>query len=376
MAEKHLLIICGEPSGELHAAHLVKALKETNPSLKISAIGSELLKSFGAEIFYDIKGLSVMGFFDVLKKIPRFFALKKLILNKIDAERPDAVIFVDFSGFNLRLAKDINNRVKTIYYVSPQVWASRPGRVKTIKRYIKKMIVLFRFEKDFYRKHHIEAEYVGHPLLDIVKPTMSKKEMLNALKINDPVTILSLFPGSRKQEVRRVLPVMLKSAAIISESVKIKVIIAKAAQVEWHIYENLIKNSKIKASVIEGKPYDCMNIADFCIVCSGTATLETAIMQKPFVIVYKTSLLNYLLYRPLIKVPFIGIINIVAGKKIIPEFIQFGANAGKIAEYIIGLINKPADLKNTADCLLKIKLSLGENNASLRAAGIISKFLN
>nr|HPL83175.1 lipid-A-disaccharide synthase [Candidatus Omnitrophota bacterium] len=197
MAEKNILIICGEPSGEMHAAGLADALKRLNPEIKLSGIGSELLRSSGVEIFYDIKGLSVMGFFDVLKKIPRFLTLKQLILDKISELKPDAIIFVDFSGFNLRLAKVINNAIPTIYYVSPQVWASRPGRVKTIAKYIKKIIVLFKFEEEFYRKFKIKAEWTGHPLLDIVKPTMPKDELLGNLKLSNTKTTLALFPGSR-----------------------------------------------------------------------------------------------------------------------------------------------------------------------------------
>ena len=178
MAQKHILIICGEPSGDLNAANLAAALKEIDPSIKISGVGGIALRQAGAEIIYDIKGLACIGLFDVLKKLPKFFILKKLILEKINAEKPDAIILVDFSGFNLRLAKDINKTIPVIYYISPQVWASRAGRIKSIKRYIHKMLVLFKFEQEFYRRFGIDAEFVGHPLLDIVKPTTGRKEFL------------------------------------------------------------------------------------------------------------------------------------------------------------------------------------------------------
>lgn len=371
MAQKQILIICGEPSGELHAAHLVKALRKTDPDIKISATGAQLLRNEGADVFYDIKELSVMGFFDVFKKLPKFFSLKNLILEKIESEKPDAIIFVDFSGFNLRLAKAINNRIKTIYYVSPQVWASRPGRVKIIKKYIQKMIVLFEFEKVFYEKYGIKAEWVGHPLLDVVKPTMTKEELLKNIKLDNDKPCISLLPGSRKEEIKRILPIMLKSAEIINKSTSVNFIIAKSPQVNWDIYNVIIRKYKIDVKIIEGKPYDCMNIADFCLVCSGTATLETAIMQKPFVIVYKTSLLNYLLYRPLIRVPFIGIVNIVAGERIIPEFIQFNSSPGRIAKETLNYLENRKYLEGMVKRLETINSSLGTPNAATRAAKII-----
>lgn len=375
MAQKSILIICGEPSGEIHAAGLASELKKLDPGIKISGIGSDLLRNAGVEIFYDIKGLSVMGFFDVFKKLPKFFALKKLILTRISAEKPDAIIFVDFSGFNLRLAKAINNAIPTIYYVSPQVWASRPGRVKTIIKYIKKMVVLFKFEEGFYHKYGIKADWVGHPLLDNVKTTMPKEELLRNLKFESTKKTIALFPGSRKQEIKRILPIMLKSALIIAKSLDTQFVIAKTSQVDWDIYNTLVKNSTLDVKIVEGKPYDCMNIADFCLVCSGTATLETTIMQKPFCLVYKTSYLNYLLYRPQVKLPYIGLANIIAGKEIIPEFIQFKASPKRIADYTVRILQDKSRLENIKNELTKVGLSLGTPGAAYRAAKTINSFL-
>lgn len=375
MAQKNILIICGEPSGELHATGLVNAIKEIDPEIKISGIGSGPLKKTGVEIFYDIKGLSVMGLFDVLKKIPKFLALKKIILERIKKDKPDAIIFVDFSGFNLRLAKAINNTIPAIYYISPQVWASRADRIKTIKKYIRKIIVLFKFEKEFYQKYGIDADWVGQPLLDIVKPTMPKEELLRNLKFSNAKTTVALLPGSRREEIKRILPIMLKSATLIAKELNAQFVIAKPAQVEWGIYNPLIKCSHLNLKIVEDKPYDCMNIGDFCLVCSGTATLETAIMGKPFFLIYKTSLLNYLLYRPQIKIPYIGMVNIVAGEKIIPEFIQFNTSPKKIAGEALKALNNPSQLRQIKESLAKIKYSLGEPGATSRAAKIICDFL-
>ena len=375
MAEKQVLIICGEPSGELHAATLVAAIKNINPGIRILGVGSQLLERAGAQIIYDTSGLSVMGLFDVLKKLPKFLFLKKLILNKIAGEKFDAVIFVDFSGFNLRLAKAINNSIPTIYYVSPQVWASRPGRIKTIKKYIKKMIVLFKFEREFYARYGMDVDFVGHPLLDTAKLTMSKKEFLANLGLSNNKKTIALFPGSRKQEIKKILPIMLETAKLLNKKIDAQFIIAKPEQVDWDIYNALIKKSNLEVKVVEGKTYDCMEAADFCLVCSGTATLETAIMQKPFVIIYKMNLLNYLLYRPQVKLPYIGMVNIVAGKKIIPEFVQFSAKPKKIALETLRILDDQKELQKITSNLSLVRSSLGEPGAASRSAQIILNFL-
>jgi lipid-A-disaccharide synthase len=374
MAQK-ILIICGEASGELHAASLTAALKKINPQLKISGVGSESLRLAGADIIYDIKGLSVIGLFDVLRKLPKFFELKKFLLYTIQQEKFDAVIFVDFSGFNLRLAKELNNSVKAIYYVSPQVWASRQGRIKTIKRYIRKMVVIFKFEEEFYKKFGVDADFVGHPLLDIVKPSMQKQELLDNLKFSEDKTTIALLPGSRKQEIKNILPIMLKSARLINDKTAAQFVIAKAPSVEWEVYNRIIGKCSMEVKIVEGKTYDCLNIADFALVCSGTATLETAIMQKPFCVIYKMGFLNYLLYRPQVKLPYIGMVNIVAGKKIIPEFVQFNASPKKIAQETLQILRDKNRLQKIAADLNLVKSSLGSPGAASRAAQLITDLL-
>jgi lipid-A-disaccharide synthase len=393
MAAKHLIIVCGEPSGDLNAACLAQAIKEINPSIKISGVGGHLLRQAGAEIFYDIKDLSVIGLFDALKKLPLFFSLRKLILQKIQEERPAAIILVDFSGFNLRLAKAIAKRLPVIYYVSPQVWASRQGRVKTIKKYIHKMIVLFKFEEEFYKKHGIDAEFTGHPLLDIARPSTEKKEFLTSLNLSDAKTTIALLPGSRQSEINNLLPIMLETARIIADKIQnVQFMIAKSPQVSPEIYDKWLgrvnldgstpltinpeRSRRIDLRIIEGKTYDCLNAADFCLVCSGTATLETAIIGKPFAIIYKMNLFNYLLYRPQVKIPYIGMVNIVAGKMIVPEFIQFKATPPQIASVALEIFRDPAAREQMKQGLAQVRSALGFSGASLRAAKIVVDFIN
>lgn len=373
---KKIFLVCGEPSGDLLAGNLASAIKKLNPLIKISGVGGKNLSAAGCEIFYDIKGLSVMGFFDVLKKLPKFLALKKLILNKICLEKPDAIILVDFSGFNLRLAKSINKSIPTIYYVSPQLWASREGRINCIRKFISKMVVLFKFEEGFYRQRKIQATCTGHPLIDLTKPVLEKQEFLNNFRILPSKKIIALLPGSRKQEVRIILPIMLKAAQIINKTIpQTQFIIAKSPSLDTQIYQNECKNFNFDLKIIEGLTSDCLNMAEASMVCSGTATLEAAIIQKPFVIVYKTNLFNYLLYRPQIKIPYIGMVNIVAGRKIIPECIQFNAKPKNIAVSIIKFLQEPGYANQASQDLLTVKNSLGQPGASTRAAKLILDFL-
>ncbi|MBL7070109.1 MAG: lipid-A-disaccharide synthase [Candidatus Omnitrophica bacterium] len=373
----HIMIICGEPSGDLHAANLAKELFKINPSIIIQAVGGDQLRSSGAEIISEIRGFTVLGFFDVIKKLPRFLALQRNILDKIRTVKPAAVILVDFSGFNLRLAKKINNSVPVIYYIPPQVWASRPGRLNSIRKYISKLIVIFEFERDFYKKHGIEVDFAGgHPLLDTAKPTMPKKDFFEKFGLNQSELTIALLPGSRQQEIRQILPVMLEAAKIISKQIpRIQFIVAKSAQLDNSLYRNISKNFNLNLKVIEAMTYDCLQAADFCLITSGTATLEAAIMQKPFLIIYKMGILNYLLYRPQVKIPYIGIVNIISGKQIIPEFIQFNARGRSIAAGALKLLKNEFELKKMTADLTRFKSLLGKEGAALRSAGIITEFI-
>ena len=375
--EKKIILVCGEPSGDLQAGLLVSKLKESDKDIRVFAVGGENLRLVGAEIFQDIKSLSVLGFFDALKKIGEFKQLMRTVLAKIEEVKPDAVILVDFSGFNLRLAKKINKRFKTIYYISPQVWASRRGRVETIKKYIDKMLVIFEFEKEFYAQFGIEAEFTGHPLLDIVHPSMNKEDFLKSFSLGENSPIFSLLPGSRVAEIKNILPIMLESAKLIQEKIPAaQFIISKAGNIDKNVYALILSRHKLEVKLIESRQYDCLNAADFVLVCSGTATLETAIMRKPNVIIYKMGLLNYLLYRPLVKIPFIGMENIVAGKLVAPEFIQFKAKPKAIAAKVVEIFQDKKQYELTRNELAGIKEKLGEPQGPLRAAKSILALIN
>ncbi len=373
---KHLFIIAGEASGDLHAANLVSKIRALDPRMTFSGVGGELLRNAGCRILSDIKDLSVMGFFDVIKKLPKFLALKELVLKEMRSQKPGAIILVDFSGFNLRLAKTINKSIPVIYYISPQVWASRPGRLSCIRKYVSKMVVLFPFEKEFYRRQGINVECVGHPLLDIVKPTALKSEFLSRYGFSEKNPTIALLPGSRRSEIKHILPVMEKTARLLAQkSSGAQFLIAKSPQLNLETYEHILKNAPFNYKVVDGKTYDVLAASDFALVCSGTATLETAILKVPFVIVYRMGLLNYLLYRPQVRLPYIGLVNIVVSRKTIPEFIQFGARPKRIAKKVLSIINSPLELLQMQNNLSHIRSCLGEPGASERAARVILEYL-
>ncbi len=370
--EKKILIVCGEPSGDLHGANLVKALKEINPNTKVYGVGGGFLQKEGVKIYEDIKDLATFGFFDAIKKIKRFLRLKKILLERIKEERPNAIILIDFSGFNLRFAKEINKAIPIFYYISPQVWASREGRIKTIKEYINKMIVIFKFEEEFYKRYGVDTKFVGHPLLDITKPSKRREEILEEFRLSKDNLTICLLPGSRESEVKMILPIMLKTCSHILEKLdSCQFIITKAKELDRDLYEELLEKFNFKAEVIDNRIYDCLRISEFALICSGTATIEATIANIPFVIIYKTDLLNYLLYRPQIRTPYIGMINILARKRIVEEFIQFRARPKVIAKKILEILKNQESICQIKKDLTKVREDLGSVGASKRAAEII-----
>ena len=373
---KKIFIVCGEPSGDLLAANLITAIKKLDPTIKIFGVGGTDLAKTKTEIFYHIKDLAVMGLFDVLRKLPKFVKLKQIILKKINLEKPDCLILVDFSGFNLRLAKTINKRIPTIYYVSPQIWASREKRIEYIKKFVSQMVVLFKFEEEFFHQRQIQTQYAGHPLIDIVRPTMPKQELIKNFGFSPDKKTIALLPGSRKREIKLILPLMLKAAQLINKKIpETQFVIAKTPALDAQIYIQAVRGSGLDLKIIDDRTYDCLEIADASLVCSGTATLEAAIILKPFVIVYKMNLLNYLLYAPQVKIPYIGIVNIISGKKIVPEFIQYQAKPEMIARATLELLQQPEKAKQMLEDLTLVKTSLGVPGAAERAAKLILEFI-
>ena len=371
--QKHFVIVAGEASGDQHAAHLVDELKKIDPALTFSGLGGARMRASGVEIYRDMSSLAVVGFFEVLKHYGEIREVFDLVLKKIDAVKPWAVILVDYPGFNLRLAREIKKRdIPVIYYISPQVWAWKENRVRQVARYVDKMLVLFAFEKDFYARYDMQVDFIGHPLVDVVYPVIPKTEFLKTHGLSTDKLTVALLPGSRQNEVWSLLPVMLEAADILHrEFAQIQFIVLKAHTIDRSSLERLCAHAVCRPVIIEEKTCDGINASDLCLVASGTATLETAILEKPMVIIYKTSLLTWLLARFLVKIPYIGLVNVVAGKKVVPECIQFQANGKKIAVELKKIFTDETRISNIKADLRKVREALGPGGSTQRSAKII-----
>jgi len=371
------MIIAGETSGDLQAASLVKSLKILNPNIEIFGMGGKKMQAEGAEIIYDITSLAIVGFFEVIKHLGTFKKIFEKLKTILDDRKPDAIILVDYPGFNLRFAQAAKEKgIPVIYYISPQIWAWGENRIHEIKKCVDKMIVIFGFEENIYKEAGVKVSFVGHPFLDIVKPAWKKEETIKTCHMKHDSIKIALMPGSRKKEVEKHLPGMLKACEIIKNKIPgAEFIISRIKELDTAIYNKIIDGSKIKPHSLDNKPYEIMDIADLVIVSSGSATLEVAIMEKPMVIVYKTSFLTWLLAKNLVKIPDIGLVNIVAGERIVPELVQFEATPENIARESFGILNNHKRTHEIKESLRKVKSKLGDQGASSRAAHIIHKLL-
>lgn len=370
---KNILIVAGEASGDLHASDLIREIKELDPEIKFFGLGGEKMLGQGVDLSFNIVEIAVVGLFEVLKNLKKFKEIFNDLLERVDLERPKLAILVDYPGFNLRLAKELKKRkIPIIYYISPQVWAWGSSRLNLIRNLVNRIIVFFKFEEELYKKENIPVSFVGHPLLDLVKPTLSKEELFNKLNIPSSKYTIALLPGSREKEVKNILPIMLDTATLISQdlpSVKFLILRSPTVKEEW--FNNILPHYKLPMYTLHGMTYDGLSLCDFALVASGTATLETAILGIPMVILYKVSFLSWLYLRMAIKVSYIGMVNIIANQCIVPEFIQYHARPKKIASYIKNILTNPEGLVTIKKLLLDVKTQLGEKQAAKRAAQVI-----
>ncbi len=367
--KKHIILVAGETSGDMHGAHLVEALKKLNPQISFSGLGGPHLQTAGVQLYADLTKVAVVGFVEVLKHFGTFKKNFYLILKKVKETKAAGVILIDYPGFNLRLAPELKKlNTKVIYYISPQVWAWKENRVEIIRRYVDKMLVLFPFEKEFYARHNIPVDFVGHPLVDTLKINVPRERLLMEHGLSAEKLTIGLLPGSRPKEVERHLPIMLDAAnLLLREFPQIQFLLLKAPSIEINRIKQYL-SAHLPFKVIEHEIYAGINASDVCIVCSGTATMETGLLKKPMVVVYKTSLPSFLLAKLFIKIPYIAMVNVIAGRRIVPECIQFEATPQRIAAEIKRMITNEPKIAEIKFELTKIRESLGESGASLRAA--------
>jgi len=374
---KSILIVAPEPSGDLHASNLVKDLKALKTDLEFFGLGGLLCKEAGVDIDFDIKKLSVIGLVDVWKNIFTISKAFKGILKKVESRKTDLAILVDYPGFNLRLAKELKKRgIPVIYYISPQVWAWGEDRINIIKECVAKMLVFFKFEEDLYKKNGVSSEFVGNPLLETVKITLPKDEILKKYNLSKTKPVIALLPGSRTMEVKTLLKIMAGSAGIIAKELpSAQFVVAKYKNLPAALYEEVLKGRSLDIRIVDGDAYNILSVSDFAVVASGTATLETAIIGTPFVITYKVGIINHIAYKIVAKIKVLGLVNVIAGRVIVPEFLQYDATPEKIARKSLEILRDGSKRADMISALGRVKSSLGTPGASQRAARAILPYL-
>ncbi len=369
------MIVAGEDSGDGHASKLVNALRNSRENLRFEFFGSAgpKMRAAGVEATVEADRLSIVGLAEIGRALPMFLRVMKKLRAAAESEKPDVAVLVDFPDFNLRLAKHLKkNGIKIVYYISPQLWAWRKYRISTIKKYVDLMLTILPFEKDWYREHGVaHVEYVGSPLAREVHADRSKDEFCRDHELDPSKLIIALLPGSRRKEIAHILPIMLDVTR--NErfyATQFVLALATEKHVEY-VKENFETDRLI---VVNGETYDALNASDTAAVTSGTATLEAGIIGTPMVIVYKTSAVNYKLLEPLIDVPHYGLINLIAGKRLVTELIQGDLTVQTLADELMRLLQR--DVNAAMRDELKIAADkLGHGGASKRAAEAILKLL-
>ena len=371
-----LYIIAGEASGDLHASNLIKSLKKENQEIEFRCWGGDKMKDEGVFIVKHIKELAFMGFIEVISNIRTILKNIRFCKEDIEEFKPDALILVDYPGFNLRIAEWAKNKgIKVIYYISPQVWAWKQSRVHKIKRFVDKMFVILPFEKEFYERFDFPVEYVGHPLLDAIElyqqSACSSDEFRQTNSI-DSRPIIAVLPGSRKQEVSVKLPIMLKA---LSDFPAHQFIIAGAPSLDATFYTEIIGNLEANQNVriLYNQTYDLLSASEAAIVTSGTATLETALLEIPEVVCYKGSAISYHIAKRLIKIQYISLVNLIMSKEVVKELIQQDCNPDAIRrelqQIIIGGKKRTSILENYKE----LKKIVGGGGASEKVAQSLLK---
>lgn len=365
-----LCVVAGEASGDIHASEVVRELRAIDPGLSVFGFGGDHLRAEGVEILHDIRELAVVGLFNVIRHLPMFRRVFDDIARRIGSERPDAVLLVDFPDFNLRLAKRCRALgVPVVYYISPQIWAWRRRRVHEIARNVDLMIVIFPFEEAFYRDHGVSVAYVGHPLVE----QLAGVRRTRPVPPPQPVRI-ALLPGSRRMEVASLLPPMLDAVAELRKDRAVDAFIVKAPTIDRARLDEIVAAHGADVRIVEEGGRLALADADLSLCSSGTATLESAVVGVPVIVMYRLGRMTYTVAKRLVKIPHFSLVNIVAGKRIVPELIQDEVNGVTIAETARAVL-EPEVYARTLDGLAEVRRRLGEPGAAKRAAGEIASFV-
>jgi len=378
-----VLIIAGEASGDLHGASLVKAVKArpTNTSIHFIGIGGQYMQEAGVELIMKSDELSVVGIIEVITKLNQLYKAKQLIKEQLHHHKPDLVVLIDYPGFNLHIAKLAKEAgIKVLYYISPQIWAWRRGRLKKIKRYVDHMMVILPFETKYYEDADIPVTFVGHPLTEAVMCDLTAEQARE--KIGIPTTdqhVVGLMPGSRTQEIQRLLPEMLKAASqLLNLFPDIQFVLPLASTITRQDIDDYLKHYKHHQLpiIFTRNIYTAIQASDVVIVASGTATLEIGLLETPMVILYKLSWLSYGIGKCLVHLSAISLCNIILGKRVCPELLQQKACAKTIVKEVMALLNNPSQYAETVHALQQLKPLLDKGNAAKNAATVFLELLD
>ncbi len=372
-----ILLVAGETSGDMHGADVVNMLKDQAPSVEIFGVGGPALRAAGMQTLVDSAAIAGMGLFEARDKVSNLIGAYHQLSGLLRAEPPDLLILIDFPEFNLRLAKIANQAgVPVFYYISPQVWAWRKRRVYTIAKRVDQLAVVFPFEPEFYAAHGCAVEFVGHPLVDRVRATRSREETLRRYQLDPNRPTIALLPGSRTQELRYLLSPLLGAATHLGAPYQAILALAPSldrAAVEKKLAGNFFERTNVR--VVQGDTYNVVHAADLTVVAAGTATLEIALLERPMVIVYRMAPLTYALARLLVGVPFIGMPNLIAERRIVPELLQSAVTPDRIAHEVRQLLRSPQAYSVVQRDLQEVRRRLGDGGATQRTAALILTML-
>ena len=367
-----ILISAGEASGDIHAAAVTAALKQIDSSVEVFGMGGDALRAAGGEVLFDIKDHGVMGFVEVIKKLPDLFKLRSDFARVMDERQPACLVVVDYPGFNMKLAKVAHDKgIPVVSYIAPSAWAWNKGRAKNVAKIVDKVACIFPFEYDVYKEAGAPVEFVGHPLLDIVKPAWERTEAEAWVgkQLGHPLVLL--MPGSRLMEIEKMLPNLLAGAKLLKKQLpEVQFAMPRAGTIPLELLQSKIKASGLDIKITEGHNYDLFSVADLALATSGTVTLEAALCGLPSIIVYRTSALNAFIARRVINIPNIGLPNIVAGRQILPELLQEDFTPANVAKTAVELLAPERRPQLEAD-LAFMKARLGEPGAVKRVAQLI-----
>ena len=367
-----LLISAGEASGEMYGAGLIEALRQRLPRLEVFGVGGEAMRRAGCDTVVDARQLSVVGITEILPKVPKIYGLFRQLVSAAERRRPEAAVVIDSPAFNFRVARAMHARgIPVIYYVCPQLWAWREGRVRFLRQWVKKALVIFPFEEQWYRERGVDAEYVGHPLADAPAPKISRQQFATRHKLDADRHWIALLPGSRRKEVRMNLPAMLEAAARLEPEFEFVLPVASTLDRSW--MSALVLGSRQKITLVDSARA-ALTFSRAAVVASGTATVEAALSSVPFVVVYRVAPLTWRLGRPLLKVPHVAMVNLIAGREVVPELIQSEFTSGNVAAQIRRLLPEGTAREKMLAGLAEVRARLKPENArpaSERAADAV-----